>query len=144
MIRNSGDLNTIYGGEQAAVEIYNRFIKDIKDLDLKQSMTRAMQDHLKHLQDIEVYMSFVGVKPINTVPLAGAFANMRLMVENIFKEDSEILKAAAQEERIGADAYKKIYNELKDKEAKELIGKIISNDLNIADKFESMAAKYKN
>ncbi|GEM_PF-3125726 len=138
------DMNTVYNGEQIAVDLYDRFVKDIKNLELKQYMVKAMQEHLRHLQDIEVYLEFTGVKPNSALPLAGAFANIKLMMENKLKDDDEMIKTAAEGERMGVSTYENIYGKLKDKKAKDLLDSIIKKDLNIAQRLEGMVNTYGN
>jgi len=132
-----GDINTVYNSEQSAASIYSRLIKDIEDQDIKQNMVYAKQTHLKHLQDIEVYMDFAGVHPINTSAITHAFEDIMLLIENKKKDDGEMLSIAAQKEREIADEYRSIYNELKDRKVKELIENVIKSNLRIAQKLDS-------
>jgi len=141
---SKGDLNTVYNGEQMAVDVYERIIKDVKDIELKQDLTKLMQDHLRHMQDIEVYMNFAGIKPNGEIPFADTFVNIKLMFENQFKTDDEILQTAAQGERMGVDTYRKIYPAIKNQEARELLGNIINKDQRIVEKLDSLAKNYKN
>lgn len=141
---SKGDLNTVYNGEQMAVDVYERIIKDVKDVELKQDLSKLMQDHLKHMQDIEVYMDFAGIKPSGEIPFADMFVSFKLMFENQFKTDDEILKTAAQGERMGIDTYRKIYPVIKNREARELLENIINKDQRIAERLDSLAKTYKN
>ena len=122
-------LNTLFKGEQMAIESYEKFIRSSEDDKIKSSLREIQHDHREHAIKLAERIQSIGGKPDYGTGITGAISNLRLTLETRNKNGSvEILKRAYDGEDKGiAMAEKAIKSDL-DEESKKLLDGILSDD----------------
>jgi len=126
-------LNTALKGEHMAIESFDFFIKDTKDEIRKDKLMRIQRHHKNQATRIADKIQQLGGKPINTAGIPGAIYDVKHKLGMNHYKEEDIIKRAIEGERMGIDAFKKIINEIEDKDNEILIKDLMIQTKRIID-----------
>lgn len=122
-------LNTLFKGEQMAVEGYEKFIEAADDMKIKSRLQEIQRDHKEHASLLAEKIQSMGGRPEYGTGITGVISNLRLALETRSKGDSiEILKRAYDGEDKGIAMAEKVVKEELDEDSKKLLDQILSKD----------------
>ena len=123
------ELNTLFKGEQMAVEAYEKFIQSSEDKKIRSSFQEIQRDHKEHAAKLAERIQSMGGRTDYGTGITGEISNLRLTLEARNKNGSvEILKRAYDGEDKGIAIAEKVVKSDLDEESKKLLDGILSTD----------------
>lgn len=123
------ELNSFYKGEHMAIHAYDRYIEEIQDEAVKNTLRQFQNDHKRHADEISKRIEALGGKPDESTGMAGIYANAKEAVENLIKHDTaDTLKRAFDGEDKGVAMAEELIKGDLDTSSRQIVDQILNED----------------
>lgn len=125
------ELNTILKGEYMAIDSYEKYIKNIKDSNIKTEFQKIQKEHKRHAIKLAERIQILGGIPVSSVGMRGKVVETMSNIKDMGRKNtSDYIKKAQHGENTGIKmAYKIIKGDL-DKNSLSLVNSMLKEDEN--------------
>lgn len=137
------ELNSLLKGEHMAIGAYERYLNDLKAVDIRDEFQKIQQDHKMHASEIAGHIRKLGGNPDGNTGMGGFMASAKMTFQEAMGiSDFQILKQAYDGEDKGIAMVEEIIKGDLDEESEKMVKKMMSTDHDHLKTMMSLIEKY--
>ncbi|MBS4207518.1 DUF2383 domain-containing protein [Bacillus sp. FJAT-50079] len=122
------ELNTFLEGNYMAIHAYEKYIHQVNDSDIKQTLQNIQQNHKRHAAMIAERIQNLNGIPVDGVGIKGTMAVLVNKLKGSSNDPTFILRDALEGENKGIEISKKLVDGDLDPESLALVQKVLTYD----------------
>lgn len=138
-------LNQVLWGEHMAIDIYDSYINNLKDVELRAKLQQFQQDHKHHALKLSAHIQDIGGSPNEDRGYIGLMTKTMGKINTLFKQEpKEILTELFNGEDKGLAKAIEISEGKLDHKSASVLEEIFSEEHNHLKELEELIKKYAN